>query len=112
MRVAVIMGGISSEREISLKSGNEVFNNLDREFFDYNAKYEQNGAQEEVVYLEVDLQNQINEISKTCWDIFHCKAYVRIDIIIYDGIAYVLELNTLLGLTKTSLISKVQLRSV
>ncbi|WP_290459878.1 hypothetical protein [Romboutsia ilealis] len=43
---------------------------------------------------------------------FHCKAYVRIDIIIYDGIAYVLELNTLLGLTKTSLISKVQLRSV
>ncbi|WP_286316736.1 hypothetical protein [Romboutsia ilealis] len=40
MRVAVIMGGISSEREISLKSGNEVFNNLDREFFDYNAKYE------------------------------------------------------------------------
>lgn len=82
------------------------------EFFDYNAKYEQNGAQEEVVYLEVDLQNQINEISKTCWDIFYCKAYVRIDIIIYDGIEYVLELNTLLGLNKTSLISKVQLRSV
>lgn len=79
---------------------------INSEFFDYNAKYEQNGAQEEVVYLEVDLQNQINEISKTCWDIFHCKAYVRIDIIIYDGIAYVLELNTLPGLTKTSLIPK------
>ena len=112
MRVAVIMGGISSEREISLKSGNEVFNNLDREFFDYNAKYEQNGAQEEVVYLDVDLQYQINEISNTFWDIFHCNDFVSLFFIIYDGIAYVLELNTLLGLTKTSLISKVQLRSV
>ena len=29
MKVAVIMGGISSDREISLNSGNEVFNNLD-----------------------------------------------------------------------------------
>ena len=30
MKVAVIMGGISSEREVSLNSGNEVFDNLDR----------------------------------------------------------------------------------
>ena len=30
MKIAVIMGGISSEREVSLNSGNEVFNNLDR----------------------------------------------------------------------------------
>ncbi len=76
------------------------------EFFDYNSKYEQNGAIEEVVYLEEYLQNQINEISKTCWDIFYCKAYVRIDMIIYDGVPYVIELNTLPGLTKTSLIPK------
>ena len=30
MKIAVIMGGVSSEREVSLNSGNEVFNNLDR----------------------------------------------------------------------------------
>ncbi|WP_334305580.1 hypothetical protein [Romboutsia ilealis] len=63
--------------------------------------------------MEECLQNQINEILKACWYIFfYCKAYVRIDMIIYDGVPYVLELNTLLGLTKTSLIPKVQLRSV
>ena len=30
MKVGVIMGGISSEREISLKSGNSVVENIDK----------------------------------------------------------------------------------
>lgn len=74
------------------------------EFFDYKSKYSANGAIEEVVYLEEDLQNKINAISKTCWDVFNCKAYVRVDIIISNGVPYVLELNTLPGMTQTSLI--------
>lgn len=76
------------------------------EFFDYESKYSVNGAIEEVVYLEDSLQNQINEISKTCWEAFNCKAYVRVDVIISDGIPYVLELNTLPGMTQTSLIPR------
>ncbi|MGL5506989.1 MAG: D-alanine--D-alanine ligase [Paraclostridium sp.] len=76
------------------------------EFFDYESKYSANGAIEEVVYLEDSLQNQINEISKTCWEAFNCKAYVRVDVIISDGIPYVLELNTLPGMTQTSLIPR------
>ena len=73
------------------------------EFFDYSSKYSVNGAIEEVVYLEEILQNKINEISKTCWNVFNCKGYVRIDIIISEENPYVLELNTLPGLTQTSL---------
>lgn len=76
------------------------------EFFDYSSKYAENGAIEQVVYLEDDIQKQINKISETCWRIFYCKAYVRIDMIIHDGVPYVLELNTLPGLTKTSLIPR------
>ena len=83
---------------ISIKSNSE--------FFDYSSKYAENGAIEQVVYLEDDLQKQINKISETCWRIFYCKAYVRIDMIIHDGVPYVLELNTLPGLTKTSLIPR------
>ncbi len=30
MKIAVIMGGISSEREVSLNSGKEIYNNLDK----------------------------------------------------------------------------------
>lgn len=86
----------------------EVFPTLsiksNSEFFDYKSKYSANGAIEEVVYLEEDLQNKINAISKTCWDVFNCKAYVRVDIIISNGVPYVLELNTLPGMTQTSLI--------
>lgn len=33
LRVGVVMGGISSEREVSLNSGRNVFDNLDREVF-------------------------------------------------------------------------------
>ena len=83
---------------ISIKSNSE--------FFDYESKYSTNGAIEEVVFLEDNLQKQINKISKTCWYIFNCKAYVRVDIIISNGVPYVLELNTLPGMTQTSLIPR------
>lgn len=76
------------------------------EFFDFESKYSQNGATEEVVYLEEKLQEEINEISKGCWKAFNCKAYVRVDVIISDGVPYVLELNTLPGMTQTSLIPR------
>ena len=78
------------------------------EFFDYESKYSigENAASEEVVYLEESLQNQVNTISKQCWDAFNCKAFVRVDLILSDGVFYVLELNTLPGMTSTSLIPK------
>ncbi len=84
---------------ISIKSGSE--------FFDYESKYSlENGATEEVVYLYEDLQKKLNKISEECWKIFNCKAYVRIDVIIDGDNIYVLELNTLPGMTKTSLIPR------
>ncbi len=77
-------------------------------FFDYEAKYStgSNAAKEEIVYLEEDLQEQINKASKSVWDIFYCKAYVRIDFMLSGGKFYVLELNTLPGMTVTSLIPR------
>jgi D-alanine-D-alanine ligase len=34
LRVGIILGGISSEREVTLKSGRNVYDNLDREFYE------------------------------------------------------------------------------
>lgn len=76
------------------------------EFFDYAAKYFENGAKEEVVELPKDLQDRIDDVSRKCWKTFDCKVYVRLDIIVKEGVPYVLELNTLPGMTKTSLIPK------
>lgn len=79
----------------------------EQEFFDFEAKYSSdNGAVEEVVYLEESLQNKLNKYSRMCWDAFNCRAYVRVDFIISNGVPYVLELNTLPGLTATSLIPR------
>lgn len=78
----------------------------DTEFFDYVSKYADDGATEELVNLPKELQTEFEEIGKRCWDIFNCKAYVRIDIIVSKGLPYVLEINTLPGMTKNSLFPK------
>ncbi|MCC3867081.1 D-alanine--D-alanine ligase [Terrisporobacter mayombei] len=77
-------------------------------FFDYEAKYSTgaSAAKEEIVYLDDELQEQIDKASKTIWDIFYCRAYVRVDFILSNGKFYVLELNTLPGMTTTSLIPR------
>ncbi|ADL50970.1 D-alanine--D-alanine ligase [Clostridium cellulovorans] len=75
-------------------------------FFDYTAKYDDNGAEENVVYLKEQLQSQVAEISKKIWDLLYCRSYSRVDMIISNGIPYVLEVNTLPGLTPHSLIPK------
>lgn len=75
-------------------------------FFDYISKYEDGGSEEIVVEFEETLQNKIEEISLKCWELFKCKGYVRVDMILKDNIPYVLELNTLPGLTKNSLFPK------
>jgi D-alanine-D-alanine ligase len=34
LRVGIILGGMSSEREVSLNSGRNVYDNLDAEFYE------------------------------------------------------------------------------
>lgn len=75
-------------------------------FFDYASKYEDNGAKEEVKLLEKPLQDKVNDLSKQIWYLLGCKGYCRIDMIIKNEMPYVLEVNTLPGLTETSLIPK------
>ncbi len=80
----------------------------DNEFFDYEAKYSTTkGAEEVPVELPEDLDITLKSASATCWDIFNCKGYVRVDYIITEkNEVYLLELNTLPGMTETSLIPK------
>ena len=80
----------------------------DNEFFDYEAKYSTtNGAKEVAVELPEVLDKKLKQNSKICWEAFNCKGYVRIDYIITeDDDIYLLELNTLPGMTETSLIPK------
>lgn len=80
----------------------------EQEFFNYEAKYSTtNGAKEVVVELPKELDEKVLSTSSKCWNAYNCKGYVRVDYIITDdGDVYLLELNTLPGMTETSLIPK------
>lgn len=75
-------------------------------FFDYKSKYNDTDTIEEVAFLPESLQSEINEIAEKCYRIFDCKAYARVDIMVSNSKPYVLELNTLPGMTKNSLFPK------
>lgn len=76
------------------------------EFFDYTAKYADGGSDEIIVQFEEGLQKKVDEMALECWKVLKCSVYVRVDMIIKDGVPYVLELNTLPGMTKNSLFPK------
>ena len=75
-------------------------------FYDYQSKYTDGGAEKHIAYLSKELEKEIKSIAEKCYSIFDCKAYARIDIIVSENIPYVLELNTLPGMTKNSLFPK------
>lgn len=78
-------------------------------FFDYVAKYqapEKGGAIEQVVTLEEKLQKEVNDMALKTFNALKCTVYGRVDMLIRDGIPYILEINTLPGMTDASLIPK------
>lgn len=76
------------------------------EWFDYNAKYEEGGAEEKVIQLPPDLERRVREAALASYGLLHCKVYARVDMILSDGVPYVLEVNTLPGMTSGSLLPK------
>lgn len=76
------------------------------EWFDYSAKYEEGGADEVVVNLPLELYQSVRNAAMTCYKALKCSVYARVDILLSDGVPYVLEMNTLPGMTKASLLPK------
>ncbi|WP_024615509.1 D-alanine--D-alanine ligase [Clostridium sp. Ade.TY] len=76
------------------------------EFFDFESKYKDDGAEEKVIKLEKNIQNRINDMSKKIWNTLECKGYCRVDFIISNNKPYFLEVNTLPGMTSNSIIPK------
>ncbi|MGE7694938.1 D-alanine--D-alanine ligase [Lysinibacillus sp. NPDC094177] len=76
------------------------------QFFDYKAKYEDAATIEEVVELSPAIHERVAEAAKACYSALKCSVYARIDMMIKDGMPYVMEVNTLPGMTKNSLLPK------
>jgi len=75
-------------------------------FFDYEVKYD--GSTQEICPANFDLsiKREIENIAKTAHGVLGCRHYSRVDFIVADKGVYLLEVNTLPGLTSESLYPK------
>lgn len=76
------------------------------EFFDYTSKYNDAATIEEVVQLPPEMHNRVASAAISCYKSLKCSVYARVDMIIKNGVPYVLEVNSLPGMTKNSLLPK------
>ncbi|WP_025688350.1 D-alanine--D-alanine ligase [Paenibacillus zanthoxyli] len=76
------------------------------EWFDYDAKYTANGAVEQVAVLPPELEREVRRIALDCYRTLKCTVYARVDMILSDGFPFVLEVNTLPGMTSASLLPR------
>lgn len=82
--------------EIILTKGN---------LFDYEAKYTPLGCKEVTpAEISADLMKRIKETAISCHKILGCRSISRTDLILKENNLYVLEVNTIPGMTKTSFI--------
>lgn len=77
------------------------------DFFDYESKYSESGAQEICpARLSPEVTKKIQETAMKVFKVIGGKGFGRVDLIIKDDQPYVLEINTIPGLTPNSLLPK------
>lgn len=77
------------------------------EFFDYESKYTESGAEEVCpAKISESLRQRVQKISEKVFELIGAKGYGRVDLIVRKNKIYVLEINTLPGMTALSLLPK------
>lgn len=79
------------------------------DFYDYRAKYEEGMTDYEVpAHLDEETASRLKDIALKAFEIIGCEDVARIDMMLADkeGEIYTLEINTIPGMTSTSLIPK------
>jgi len=78
-----------------------------KEFFDYEAKYQADKCEEIVpARLPTQLTKKVQNLAVKVFQVIDCRGFGRVDMIIKQNQPYVLEINTIPGLTPNSLLPK------
>ncbi|MCX8069111.1 MAG: D-alanine--D-alanine ligase [Thermodesulfovibrionales bacterium] len=80
------------------------------EFYDYQAKYHSGGTTQYIIPPEVSEEsyNRLKDCALRAHKALGCKGATRVDLILSEeGLPYVLEVNTIPGMTATSLLPKI-----
>ena len=99
--------GVVGNRRLEALPVIEIIPDADHEFFDYEAKYTAGVTQEICpARIDDDLTQQAQACAKTAHRALFCQGYSRTDMIMKDGRFYILETNTIPGMTATSLLPR------
>ena len=100
-----LTAGVIGNKKLKALPIIEIVPNQSREFFDYEAKYTP-GVTQEICPARIDdeLTQQAQSYAKIAHQALYCRGYSRTDMILVDREIYVLETNTIPGMTATSLL--------
>ena len=100
-----ITGGVIGNKDLQALPIIEIIPDEKHDFFDYEAKYTA-GITQEICPARIDdsLTVRAQTYSKMAHQALSCKGYSRTDMILKDNDIYVLETNTIPGMTPTSLL--------
>ena len=99
-----VTGGVIGNDAVEALPLIEIIPGEGHEFFDYAAKYTP-GATQEICPARIDanLTEKAQRYAVEAHKALFCRGYSRTDMILKDGEFYVLETNTIPGMTQTSL---------
>jgi D-alanine-D-alanine ligase len=100
-----LTAGVIGNKKLKALPIIEIVPNQSREFFDYEAKYTP-GVTQEICPARIDdeLTQRTQSYAKIAHQALYCRGYSRTDMILIDREIYVLETNTIPGMTATSLL--------
>ncbi len=100
-----LTAGVIGNEELQALPIIEIIPGKEFDFFDYAAKYTP-GATQEICPARIDAATtqKAQSYAKMAHRALCCKGYSRTDMILADGQLYVLETNTIPGMTPTSLL--------
>lgn len=98
----VSVGVINYKGKITVLPITEIVS--DNDFFDYEAKYLGKSQEITPARIPADIAEKVNAVAKRAYEILNMKGFSRSEFILVDGEPYMLEMNTIPGLTTESLI--------
>jgi D-alanine-D-alanine ligase len=100
-----LTGGVIGNHQLEALPLIEIVPDEVHTFFDYDAKYTA-GATQEICPARIDeaITRTAQSYAKLAHQTLYCKGYSRTDMILNDQKIYVLETNTIPGMTATSLL--------
>jgi D-alanine-D-alanine ligase len=84
----------------------EVKAHADKDFFDFEAKYQGKSSETTPAQADEVIADKIREAARTIYSVFNCRGVVRIDFIYNEETErpYMLEINTIPGQSEASII--------